>query len=137
MSNETQLLREALRKIKHEAVSLADAQVIALDALSAAVQPASGEAFDWPDRAVLSVMNQVGDGPYGEDDVKVTRHFLKIADEVRSQFAPPASQEQGGSVVLVGERVRALHRECATMDLHERCHECQAYASQEQAQPSK
>jgi hypothetical protein len=37
---ETQLLRDALRKIKHEAVSLADAQVIALDALSAAAQPA-------------------------------------------------------------------------------------------------
>jgi hypothetical protein len=42
-----QLLREALRKIKHEAVSLADAQVIALDALSAPAQPASGEAVEF------------------------------------------------------------------------------------------
>ena len=45
-----QLLREALRKIKHEAASLADAQVIALEALShpAAAKDAedSGEADD-------------------------------------------------------------------------------------------
>jgi hypothetical protein len=158
MTDQTQLLRDAQKLIAwHEAHSnnakscalfncRKDLQEIAtghenaattirnlINALSAPAQPASGDAFDWPDRAVLSVMNQVGDGPYGEDDVKVTRHFLKIADEVRTQFTTPASQEQGGSVVLVGERVRAMHRECATMDLHERCHECQAYASQEQA----
>lgn len=47
---------------------------------------------------------------------------------------PPASQEQASAAVVTGERVRALHRECATMALHERCNECQDYAIQEQAQ---
>jgi hypothetical protein len=36
--NETQKLREALRRIKHESASLADAQVIALEALSLPTQ---------------------------------------------------------------------------------------------------
>lgn len=104
MTDQNQLLREALEDIEqahdlsldldHYAsrqvlVSLADKIKVAL------AQPAEGgEVFDWPDRAVLSVMNQIGYGPYGEEDVKVTRYLLKIADEVRAEFTPPASQEQ-------------------------------------------
>jgi hypothetical protein len=41
-TNTEQLLREALHKIKHEAVSLADAQVIALEALTQPAQAAEG-----------------------------------------------------------------------------------------------
>lgn len=81
-----------------------------------------GEAFDWPDRAVLSVMNQVGDGPYGEEDVKVTRHFLKIADEVRAQFAQPASQEPCSGPL------------CGLPEFGGNCHPLCNRASQEQAQ---
>jgi len=44
-TNTEQLLREALHKIKHEAVSLADAQVIALEALTQTAQ--AGEAVPW------------------------------------------------------------------------------------------
>ena len=43
MTEELKQLREALRRVKYEAVSLADAQVIALEALIAA-QPAQEQA---------------------------------------------------------------------------------------------
>lgn len=44
MTEELNLLREALRRVKHEAASLADAQVIALEALT---QRPAAQADDW------------------------------------------------------------------------------------------
>jgi hypothetical protein len=59
MTTEAKLLREALRKIKHEAVSLADAQVIALEALSAPAQPESGEAVGQSCREACELVDRL------------------------------------------------------------------------------
>ena len=86
MTDQTQLLRDALRRIQLEAVSLADAQVIALESLSAPTQPASGEAVAY--RETIT-------GRLCEPDDEHRRKFpmcyrpLAYADD-----APPDSQEQ-------------------------------------------
>lgn len=76
-----QKLREALRRIKHEAASLADAQVIALEALSLPTQaePAAGGA------TVPVWLAQELDGH--------TRVVLESA-HLAALATPPASQEQ-------------------------------------------
>lgn len=48
MTEELKQLREALRRVKHEAASLADAQVIALEALTAAQPAQAGERDTGP-----------------------------------------------------------------------------------------
>jgi hypothetical protein len=153
MTTETQLLRR-IADIAHAgglqglSVESAQNEIRRLTtpywqaALSAPAQPASGEAVCYISKASLAYLKS---RPVDDSDatVRYANGFPNwLPAREREQYialtyvTPPASQEQGGSVVLVGERVRAMHRECATMDLHERCHECQAYASQEQAQPS-
>ena len=68
----------------------------ALDPLRAALaSPAAPTAptFNWPDSAVLSVMNTVSDGPHGEEDIAVTRRFLKRAEEVRAELMETAAPQ--------------------------------------------
>lgn len=62
MTEELTKLREALRRVKHEAASLADAQVIALEALTAA-QPAQVP----DDSALLDHLDTLAKRPAGSD----------------------------------------------------------------------
>lgn len=116
MTTENQLLREALRKIKYEAVSLGDAQVIALEALT---QPAqAGEADNGPRvlREVFALCEATEDAPEPKpvgDTVPFMRGRKYEAKAIRKAIGawfqdefcgrsfmgepvttPPASQEQ-------------------------------------------
>lgn len=62
---------------------------IAREALAAApnVQPkGAANPVVWTDAAILSLMNRVGDGPFGEEDVAVTRRFMGHVEEIRSEL---------------------------------------------------
>lgn len=41
------------------------------------------EPVKWTDAALLNLMNSVGDGPFGEEDLAVIRRFMERAEEIR------------------------------------------------------
>jgi len=105
MINTDQLLRDALHRIKHEAASLADAQVIALEALTQAAQPAEGAEVPlniiryWPDRFADELekmwLGLVGYIPnYKLHDLQrlLAKHGFTM--KVYEGAAPAASQKQ-------------------------------------------
>lgn len=109
MTTENQLLREALRKIKHEAASLADAQVIALEALS---QPAEGgEVVDEIRHLLTETWGFAATPPRGKDNIGAA---LDLLDRLT---APPASQEQAKWTDADSDAARlALELECLLLD---------------------
>lgn len=44
------------------------------------------EPVKWTDAALLNLMNSVGDGPFGEEDLAVTRRFMERAEEIRQEL---------------------------------------------------
>lgn len=92
MSND--VLREALERIKYKAVSLADAQVIALEALAASKPDPSGER----ERLIAALMQQHAK-EYGEASEACTSDFSKAA-------ALLAADKAGGEVVALHEKIR-------------------------------
>lgn len=108
-TNTEQLLREALHKIKYEAVSLADAQVIALEALTQPAQAGEAAALvplathsrltmgpaPWTSTRVPLDAWDLSRAVYGtstEDDEK--RLYRSLQGAIYKLTTPPASQEQ-------------------------------------------
>jgi len=109
MTDTNQKLREALRRIKHESASLADAQVIALEALSL---PTQAGAVDVPTDGWLQdggLLYRLTDdrNPKNRDEIYVTmadgsrsdasrtRRAGELLDRIRSIKAEPV---EGGEV---------------------------------------
>ena len=85
---------------------------IAREALAAApnVQPkGAANPVVWTDAAILSLMNRVGDGPFGEEDVAVTRRFMGHVEEIRSVlFAAQAPAPGTEAHTLIRQRTRPM-----------------------------
>jgi hypothetical protein len=84
-----QLLREALRKIKYEAVSLADAQVIALEVLSHP-SSSSGEVVAWELHAIKFANGK----KLTYEKPENLPSYLGARALVYADATPPASQPQ-------------------------------------------
>lgn len=58
------------------------------------------EPVKWTDAALLNLMNSVGDGPFGEEDLAVTRRFMERAEEIRQELyaAPVEPVKQTDSI---------------------------------------
>jgi hypothetical protein len=85
------------------------------------------EPVAWSDAALLSLMNSVGDGPYGEEDIAVTRRFMEYAEQIRPELitTPPsveaaieATKEKAakvlGEVSLTQDELQSIESACST-----------------------
>ena len=103
MTEELKQLREALRRVKHEAASLADAQVIALEALTQrpAAQAGEREVFEaWADANVQS------------DYSKSDRHCMWWGWQARASLPtqPAAQDEREADEVFLPRRLAATQK---------------------------
>lgn len=135
MSNE-QKLREALRRIKHESASLADAQVIALEALSLPTQAKRDREADrarFPDTAFNTWLDEsiTENGEFTAWDSLSSTGDAYAGWSVRSNYAPTQAEPvEGGEVVAYRETITG--RLCEPDDTHRRkfpmCYRPLAYA---------
>ena len=101
MTEELKQLREALRRVKHEAASLADAQVIALEALTQRPAAQAGEvelAFDQGWRMAAEWANRDDLIP----DMDSPHYAKERSDRLASLPTQPAAQEMPDAVEHYG-----------------------------------